>query len=225
MMSVKMKQVHEKARKIDETLRADNWIFRHSVKIIHEEGTILSFECAGVVDLEDDGWLAVFTEHHGFHVYHKDDLEGIITYLNLQRNPFTLSELEEMRTQDISIKRLCELNYNVTPTEQHIEDKKCEDLKHPMQPIGWEEDVIRFKKNAIVDFLLDAGPYDLNKICCMPFSKEDYTQLMQLIGYSVSGYGELSTSPEELVSKADRIADKLSRMKRSKELRKKHGLE
>ena len=93
----------------------------------------------------------------------------------------------------------------------------CKDLKHPMQPIGFDgcsnkhspHGVIRFKPNAIVRFLLDAGPFDLNQISCMNFSDEDYTQLMQLIGYSVSGYGDLSTSPKNLVRKADKKADKI----------------
>jgi len=61
--------------------------------------------------------------------------------------------------------------------------------------------------------LLDAGPFDLNKISNMNargiFNDDDYTQLMQLIGYSISGYGELSTSPEDIVEKADAIASKL----------------
>jgi len=43
----------------------------------------------------------------------------------------------------------------------------------------------------------------------MPWDNEDYTHLMQLIGYSVDGYGELSTSPPEKVACADVIAEKL----------------
>jgi hypothetical protein len=90
------------------------------------------------------------------------------------------------------------------------------DLKHPMQPIGWDDTgkVIRFKKNKIVRLLLDTGKLDINDLAKMNaqgmFNEGDYTQLMQLIGYSVSGFGDLSTSPEELVEKADNIAAKLS---------------
>ncbi len=85
-------------------------------------------------------------------------------------------------------------------------------LPHPMQPIGLDAyGVACFKKNAIVRFLLDAGPYDLNSLSMMPWSPQDYTHLMQLIGYTVSGYGELSTSPDELVAKADEFAAKLDK--------------
>jgi len=87
-------------------------------------------------------------------------------------------------------------------------------LPHPMQPIGYDDrNIARFKENGIVRFLLDNGPFSLNELSMMlakgKFSQEDYTQLMQLIGYSVSGYGELSTSPPELVTRADEEAGKL----------------
>lgn len=65
--------------------------------------------------------------------------------------------------------------------------------KHPMQPIVTDaRGVKRFKANAIVQFLLDAGPYDMNKLAMMPFRVEDRQQFAQLIGYSVDGYEELS---------------------------------
>lgn len=65
--------------------------------------------------------------------------------------------------------------------------------KHSMQPlIRDEQGVIRFQQNPIVRFLLDAGPFDMNQLAAMPFADEDRAHFAQLIGYSVSGYGELS---------------------------------
>lgn len=89
-----------------------------------------------------------------------------------------------------------------------------DNLPHPMQPIGLDElGTPRFKENKIVSLLLHNGKFDLNALSMLVHkgmaSKEDYTHLMQLIGYSVSGYGDLSTSPPELVEKADRIADRV----------------
>ena len=43
------------------------------------------------------------------------------------------------------------------------------------------------------------------------YSKEDYAQLMQLIGYSVSGYGELSMIPRKEVRRADLQSLRLER--------------
>lgn len=65
---------------------------------------------------------------------------------------------------------------------------------HPTQPIAKDASgVFRFKANAIVQYILDHSNIDLNQIAMHPeFSKEDRQQLAQLIGYSVSGYGELS---------------------------------
>jgi len=72
------------------------------------------------------------------------------------------------------------------------------DVKHPIQPvIVDDEGTYRFKPNAIVRFLLDAGPYDLNDLARMPFSQNDREQFAQLIGYSVSGFSELSYVSDE----------------------------
>ena len=80
--------------------------------------------------------------------------------------------------------------------------------KNPTQPIYKAKDgVIRFKINKIVRLLLDVGPIDMNKLACMDFSNDDRMQFAQLIGYSVSGFGELSYCDEETINEADRIAD------------------
>src|SRR5882724_10867323 len=68
---------------------------------------------------------------------------------------------------------------------------------HPMQPLETDaKGVLRFKKNAIVRFMLDTGrnlgAFDLNKLGVMEFSDADRQQFAQLIGYSLSGYSELS---------------------------------
>ncbi|HVI40736.1 MAG TPA: hypothetical protein VM577_08750 [Anaerovoracaceae bacterium] len=67
---------------------------------------------------------------------------------------------------------------------------------HPTQPCELVNDVIRFRKNAIVNYLLEAAgrgeKADMNSLAIMEFSDEDRMQFAQLIGYSISGYGELS---------------------------------
>jgi len=69
--------------------------------------------------------------------------------------------------------------------------------KHqPMQPVEIAADrVVRFKKNQIIcdmQELCAKHGLDLNDIACREYSKDDRSQLMQLIGYSVSAYGGLS---------------------------------
>jgi hypothetical protein len=72
-------------------------------------------------------------------------------------------------------------------------ERKRGKAKHPIQPLVTAPDgVVRFKANKIVQFLLDAGPFDLNKLACMNFADEDREQLAQLIGYSLCGLAELS---------------------------------
>ena len=89
---------------------------------------------------------------------------------------------------------------------------------HPMQSIVMDEsNVIRFQENAIVRFLLDAGPFDMNQLGIMPFDREDREQFAQLIGYSVSGFGDLSYASLPTVCKADELANKLRVMADTKD--------
>ena len=63
----------------------------------------------------------------------------------------------------------------------------------PMQPLQQDAaGIARFRANPIVRYLLDAGPFNLNDIALLPnIPQEDRAQFAQLIGYSVSGYGDL----------------------------------
>lgn len=64
-------------------------------------------------------------------------------------------------------------------------------MTRPLQPITPEANP-SFEANRIVLFLLDSGPYDMNRLAMMEFSDEDRQQFAQLIGYSLHGYEELS---------------------------------
>lgn len=77
----------------------------------------------------------------------------------------------------------------------------------PLQPVIRAEDgIIRFKRNPLVRFLLDAGPFDLNFLAHIPATKEEHAQLAELIGYSVSGYGDLSYVSDARYELADSAA-------------------
>jgi hypothetical protein len=76
-------------------------------------------------------------------------------------------------------------------------------MQHPIQPLETDGNgTIRFKANAIVRFLLDAGPFDMNKLFLMPFTVEDREQFAQLIGYSLSGFSELPYVTDATYDKA-----------------------
>jgi hypothetical protein len=85
--------------------------------------------------------------------------------------------------------------------------------KHPIQPIAFDADgTVRFVKNHIVRFLLDQYKPGLNDLAVRFGSsddnKADYEQLMMLIGYSVSGFGDLEID-RRTIAIADRQADAL----------------
>jgi hypothetical protein len=77
-----------------------------------------------------------------------------------------------------------------------------------MQPLVKDEHgTIRFKENAIVQYLLKQGPFDMNHLACQRFSAEDREQFAQLIGYSLGGFGELGYVSEEAYNSAEKMYD------------------
>lgn len=93
-------------------------------------------------------------------------------------------------------------------------------MKHPIQPLEKAKDgVVRFKPNAIVQHLLDKGGIDLNQLAMVEFSQEDREQFAQLIGYSLSGFGELSYVSDatyaaaEAMSKSKKLDSDTARIK------------
>lgn len=84
-------------------------------------------------------------------------------------------------------------------------------LLHPMQPIGMDSrGVARFKANAVVEWMLEtameAKLFDLNTIGRRGFDIDELEHLMQLIGYSASGYSSLGFVTEESAREADLAA-------------------
>lgn len=71
------------------------------------------------------------------------------------------------------------------------------------QPIVWVGSVLRFQANAIVRYLLDKGNLTLNDLGREEFPTRDWEQFYQLIGYSLSGYDELSLVSEAAKDRAE----------------------
>jgi hypothetical protein len=81
-----------------------------------------------------------------------------------------------------------------------------------IQPILEDElGTLRFRENEIVSALLEFSQekgMDMNKLSCMDFSREDWVQFAQLIGYSVGGWEELSYVSNEDRRAVERIIEK-----------------
>ena len=76
-------------------------------------------------------------------------------------------------------------------------------MTHPIQPLIEDENgVTRFKSNKIVSFLAEGR---LNELTVKGFSNEDWEQLAQLTGYSLSGFGSLSYVSNEVYESANRM--------------------
>ena len=87
-----------------------------------------------------------------------------------------------------------------------------EQKKFPLQPIGFVGNVIRFRPNAVVMWLLD-NKTDMNELARQGFPPEDRAQFASMIGYSVSGWGDLSYvfNQPELLESADAIASAIAK--------------
>jgi hypothetical protein len=81
-------------------------------------------------------------------------------------------------------------------------------VKHPLQPVVEDaQGTKRFKANDVVQYLLDHGGMDMNDLARLHFSNEDREQFAQLIGYSLSGFAELSYVSDEAVEAAQAMAE------------------
>lgn len=74
---------------------------------------------------------------------------------------------------------------------------------HPIQKIVDG----RFVPNKIVEYLLDKGGIDMNELAVQDFTQEDREQFAQLIGYSLSGYADLSYVSDEAYSAASTLCE------------------
>lgn len=79
-------------------------------------------------------------------------------------------------------------------------------MKHPIQPLELDDSgTVRFKPNKLVQYLLDNGGIDMNHLARQQFTHDEREQFAQLIGYSLSGYGELSYVSDETYGAAVRM--------------------
>lgn len=79
-------------------------------------------------------------------------------------------------------------------------------MKNPIQPLAQDErGVLRFKENALVRHLLDwatARGCGMNELALVEASDDDREQFAQLIGYSLSGFGDLGYVSDETYNAA-----------------------
>lgn len=80
-------------------------------------------------------------------------------------------------------------------------------MKHPIQHVIVKDGIERFQRNEIVGYLIDHGSINLNHINALShFDREDREQFAQLIGYSVSGAGDLTYFSGDTLDAAHEMA-------------------
>jgi hypothetical protein len=79
-------------------------------------------------------------------------------------------------------------------------------MKQPIQPLALDiHGTLRFKENALVRYILDNGGIDMNHLAVQDFPQEDREQFAQLIGYSLSGFADLSYVTDETYDAAEKM--------------------
>lgn len=79
---------------------------------------------------------------------------------------------------------------------------------HPIQPLVTDElDTLRFKENTIISYLFKSGKLDMSQLAAMTFPSEDRQQIAQLLGYSLSGYSELSYVTDDAYEAASAMVE------------------
>jgi hypothetical protein len=88
MESVSIKTIRTIAEAYDFQLRANDPRFRRETTLIHEDGSVVHYDSAFLMKIVDRStfptdkpdevkpryWIITFTEHHGLHIDHSDEL-------------------------------------------------------------------------------------------------------------------------------------------------------
>lgn len=92
--------------------------------------------------------------------------------------------------------------------------------KLPLQPLYIDKHkVVRFRENKVLEALREAAAqrgFTLNDLAVMDLPREDWQQFAQLIGYSLSGYSELSYVTDKAYERAAKAAPKIPRRRASR---------
>ncbi len=77
MMSVQMRAAHAWAAEEDKDLRSDDKRLNRFVYLVHEDGSSMFYSSAFAVKYpQNNDFICIFTEHHGFFVEALDDLQA-----------------------------------------------------------------------------------------------------------------------------------------------------
>jgi hypothetical protein len=81
-------KIRKLAEEYNKTLWASDPRFNRSVTLLHRDGSIEHYDSAFL--LQRDGYVVCFTEHHGHHIDHVDEL---LHYFQSERKRLPIEEL------------------------------------------------------------------------------------------------------------------------------------
>lgn len=162
----------------------------------HEQGML---ERQGKIEALQQELKDLYTEVYKLRTENKVLQNSVRTF---EHNKSARREVEDYRRVDEDLMRSLAEAYlehgpgdEVYSIEAEIRDQATFH-PHVQQEIIWVNGVLRFRMNELVNRLVEeaGNGKGLNYVAGLEASIEDRAQLAQLIGYSVSGYGDLSYS-------------------------------
>jgi len=88
---------------------------------------------------------------------------------------------------------------------------------HPWQPIVTVDGVVRFKENKLVSYLYNVLPkeqkHNLHESLASIFTREEWVQFNQLIGYSTCGFGDVYADHKDILKKLDKAEKRWEKSK------------
>ena len=127
------REAYQVAKETNVKLTAYNFKPTDLAVIIHEEGSVLTFKSAFLREWKD--YVFVFTEHHGFHVYHRGDLSDWRHYEEKEREKLNdtncLDNCEfckkEAKVEDLIYDH--HPDWNQHDHEYHVYCSDCKDIE------------------------------------------------------------------------------------------------
>ncbi len=157
-------------------------------------------DAEGVVHFQANAIVAYLVEHVGLQRLHEDYKDRV---------SYKPDWAQLVQLVGFSMTRYSDISFIDDADRVPVQVKAGRQYWPPMQPLVLDDsEVIRFRSNPIVRYLVDQC--GLTKLHALSedekFTQADWEQLMQLIGYSLCGYHELSFVSDESALAASKAA-------------------
>jgi len=139
------------------------------------------------------------------------DVEKLVHYLDISLENLNqkIEGAKRQKTRELNCAKESTIRELLEAVQRGQFDAEPE-TSHPYQPVVVDENGrAAFKGNKIIEQLFENGLLNLNKIAQEHYDSECYLQLIQLLGYTLSGSACLQCMTDDLYEYGQREAERL----------------